>query len=263
MQPLAGRRVVSIAVNIPGPLCTRRLADLGAHVIKVEPPTGDPLAHFAPRWYAELTRGMEIVVRDLKQHPLDDLLADADLLVTSSRPSSLARLGLGPEAIADHRRLCHVAIVGWPGGGAEIPGHDLNYQGAAGLLSPPQMPPSLFADIAGAERAAFAGLALLADRDRTGIAGTAEVSLAEAATALARPGAMLNTGNPFYTLYETADGWAAVGCLEEQFATRLTAELGPDLAAAFRRRSAEEWAAWARDQDLPITVVAPPAAPAG
>lgn len=266
MRPLTGRRVVSVAVNLPGPLAARRLADLGAHVLKVEPPAGDPLATYAPGLYAELSAGMEIAVRDLKAASAGGLLAEADVLITSSRAASLARLGLDPAAIGAHPRLCHVAIVGYADGDAAA-GHDLNYQAAAGLVRAPQLPVSLYADIAGGERAAFAALALLADRERTGRGGVAEVALAAAAAALAAPlragltaeGAVLGGANPFYAVYPAQTGFVAVGCLEPQFADRLAAELhaqtAEQLAAAFLQRSADEWERWARAHDLPVNAV--------
>ena len=267
MRPLAGRRVVSVAVNLPGPLAARRLADLGADVVKVEPPAGDPLATYAPDLYAELSAGMEIVVRDLKESPPGELLAESDVLITSSRPSSLARLGLDSASLAAHPRLCHVAIVGYAGDAAEAAGHDLNYQAAAGLVRPPQLPASLLADMAGGERAAFAALALLAERERTGRGGAIEVALADAAAALAAPlaagltadGAVLGGGNPFYAVYPAATGHVAVGCLERQFAVRLGEALGArtadELAAAFLGRQADEWERWALAHDLPVNAV--------
>ncbi len=266
MRPLTGRRVVSVAVNLPGPLAARRLADLGAQVLKIEPPAGDPLATYAPGLYAELSAGMEVVVRDLKTAPADELLAAADLLITSSRAASLARLGLDPAAIAAHPRLCHVAIVGYADADSTA-GHDLNYQAAAGLVRAPQLPVSLYADIAGGERAAFAALALLAERDRTGRGGTTEVALSDAALALAAPlragltadGAVLGGANPFYAVYPAQEGFVAVGCLEPQFADRLAEALGArtadELATAFRERPADDWERWARAHDLPINAV--------
>jgi crotonobetainyl-CoA:carnitine CoA-transferase CaiB-like acyl-CoA transferase len=266
VRPLVGWRVVSIAVNLPGPLAARRLADLGAHVVKVEPPGGDPLATYAPDLYAELSAGMEIVVRDLKASPHGSLFADVDVLITSSRPSSLARLGLDAPSLEAHPRLCHVAIVGYDDD-AEAAGHDLNYQAAAGLVRPPQLPASLLADMAGGERAAFAALALLAERERTGRGGTAQVALADAATALAAPlragltadGGVLGGGNPFYAVYAAESGHVAVGCLEAQFADRLAEALGArtaeELAAAFLKRPAVDWEQWARPLDLPVNVV--------
>jgi alpha-methylacyl-CoA racemase len=265
LQPLRGQRVVSVAFNLPGPVAARRLADLGARVVKVEPPAGDPLATYAPELYAELSAGMEVVRRDLKAGGAADLLADADVLLSASRPSSLARLGLGADVIASFPRLCHVAIVGTEAG-PEAPGHDLNYQAAAGLVTD-RLPASLVADMAGGERAAFAALALLAERGRTGRGGAVQVGLADAALALAAPlragltaaGGVLGGANPFYAVYAAADGAVAVGCLEPQFAERLAAELdartADELAAVFRTRSAGDWEAWARARDLPVTAI--------
>ena len=98
MQPLDGIRVVSLAVNLPGPLAAARLAAMGATVTKVEPPDGDPLQRYASGWYAELTQGQQVLTLDLKDRAdrtqASRLLADADVLLTAMRPSALARLGL-------------------------------------------------------------------------------------------------------------------------------------------------------------------------
>jgi crotonobetainyl-CoA:carnitine CoA-transferase CaiB-like acyl-CoA transferase len=167
--------------------------------------------------------------------------------------------------VAAFPRLCHVAIVGAEDA-PEDAGHDLNYQAAAGLVGD-ALPASLYADVAGGERAAFAALALLAERERTGRGGTQLVGLADAARVLAAPrraglttpGGVLGGGNPFYAVYAAGDGAVAVGCLEPQFAERLAAELGArtgdELAAAFRARPADDWQAWARQRDLPITAL--------
>jgi crotonobetainyl-CoA:carnitine CoA-transferase CaiB-like acyl-CoA transferase len=106
---------VSVAVNLPGPLAASRLAEFGASVTKVEPPAGDPLAHVAPNWYRSLVSRQNVVTLDVKdphdRAELDALLADADLLITSMRPSALARLGLArPHEIFP--RLSLIEIVG-------------------------------------------------------------------------------------------------------------------------------------------------------
>ena len=134
-------------------------------------------------------------------------------------------------------------------------------------MRPSQLPASLLADMAGGERAAFAALALLAERERSGAGGAAQVALDDAASALAAPlragltaeGAVLGGGNPFYAVYAAQTGHVAVGCLEPQFADRLADELGArtaaDLAAAFRTRTADDWEQWARAHDLPVNAV--------
>jgi alpha-methylacyl-CoA racemase len=273
-SPLDGFHVVTLAVNVPGPVAAARLRGLGARLTKVEPPLGDPLAGYVPAWYRELAEGQEVVTLDLK-HPagrarLADLLAGADLLLTSTRPSALERLGLGWEALhAAHPRLSHVVIVGHAPPDGDRAGHDLTYQAAAGLLSPPHPPRTLLADLAAAERAVSAALALLLARERGGEAGRAEVSLADAALEVAvplrhgltAPGGLLGGGLPAYGLYRAADGWVALAALEPHFAERLRRELGVErldreaLETRFAARSAGEWERWAAERDLPIAAV--------
>src|SRR5947209_16338872 len=92
LRPLAETRLVSLALNVPGPVAAARLRDLGAIATKVEPPAGDPLAVAAPDWYAELTAGQDVVRLDLKntgaRAELDRLLGAADLLLTAQRPTA-------------------------------------------------------------------------------------------------------------------------------------------------------------------------------
>lgn len=211
MRPasLEGVRLVTLAQNVPGPTAAARLRGFGTSVVKVEPPGGDPLASSNPAWYEALASGQEVIRLDLKSDAgrarLDERLAEADVLLTSSRPGSLTRLGLGPEALRTrYPRLCCVAITGYPAPREDAPGHDLTYLAEFGLLSPPEMPRTLLADLAGAERAVSATLALLLDRERGMSAGYAEVALSEAAAFFAEPllygitepGAHLGAGSP-------------------------------------------------------------------
>ena len=211
---------------------------------------------------------------DLKQAAdrarLDELLEPADLLLTSSRPAALGRLGLAwPELHAQFPRLCQVAIVGYPAPDQNRPGHDLTYAAAHGLVVPPDLPRTLVADLGGAELATTAAVALLLARERGGEAGYAEVALADAAAAFAAPlrhgatvpGGPLGGGSPSYGLYPAADGWLAVAALEPHFQQRLARELGLDelthdaLTTAFGARNAEDWEAWGREHDLPLSAV--------
>jgi alpha-methylacyl-CoA racemase len=274
LRPLDGIRVVTTAVNLPGPLACARLHALGASVAKVEPPTGDPLAAFCPAWYSELAEGQRLVTLDLKEpggrDAFEALLADADLLVTATRPAALERLGLGWAALhARHPRLCQLSITGCPPPEEDRPGHDLTYAAAAGLVTPPELPRTLVADLGGAERAVSIALTLLLARGRGGAGRQATVSLAAVAEELAAPlrqgltapGGVLGGGSALYGLYRAKEGWIALAALEPRFAQRLAAELyvGADrasLEAAFARRTAAEWEAWARDRDLPIVAVA-------
>lgn len=268
---LRGLRVVSIALNLPGPAAGRRLVGLGAAVAKVEPPGGDPMAAYHPSWYAALAQGQDIRRIDLKapsgRAEFEELIDDAHLLLTSSRPSALARLELDwPRLSARHPRLSHVAIIGYPPPDAERTGHDLTYLAAEGLVSPPVMPLTLVADLAGAERAVSAALAIILHRERTGKPGYGEVSLGQVARDLAEPlrmgitapGALLGGGLPGYGLYRAKDGWVAVAALEPHFLTALQQEVGATaeaMAASFARESVAHWERRGRELDIPMVAV--------
>lgn len=277
---LAGLRVATTALNLPGPAACARLRDLGATVDKVEPPSGDPMRQFDARWYARLHEGVTVHTLDLKSESgrarMDALLLDSDLLVTAQRPSALTRLGLGARALAERfPRLCHVAITGHAPPREEEAGHDLTYLAQAGLVSPPALPATLFADMAGAERAVTAALALVLARDRGRPARAAFAPLSEGAEWLAQPlangltapGALLGGGFAGYNLYAAKDGWIAVAALEPHFERALGEALGivpleaVRLAARFATESARHWETWARARDLPVVALATPTPP--
>ena len=282
MHSLKGIRIVSTAVNVPGPVAAAMLRDMGAAVFKVEPPAGDPLSQWAPGWYAELCAGVEVVRLDLKspeaRERLDVTLASADLLITASRPASLQRLGLAWRDLhARHPRLCQVAIVGYAAPFADRAGHDLTYQARAGLLAPPDMPRTLVADLSGAQRVVIDALNLLLARERDGVAGDAEVALAECATLFAQPlrhgltspAGLLGGGCVAYATYAAREGWIAVAALEPHFRAGLARELAVDvddggaLARVFMERSAVEWEEWAEARDLPLHAVRDWSGPGG
>ncbi|MBL8517562.1 MAG: CoA transferase [Betaproteobacteria bacterium] len=272
--PLDSVRIVSLAPNLPGPACVRRLADWGARVIKVEPPEGDPLRVYARDYYRELHEGMDVRTLDLKsdkgQRELSGLLDTATLFVTAQRPAALKRLGLDAANI---RRLwphlSHLAIVGLAPPDEDVAGHDLTYLAGAGLLDPPRLPPTLMADLLGAERAVSETLLLLRRADASGRGEYSQVALADAATALAapwrhgltRPTGLLGGAHAGYGCYRTADGWLALAALEPRFLARLVEALDiaePDrdsLAAAFAAHPDAHWRAFALRHDLPLTVL--------
>ena len=246
---------------------------MGASVVKVEPPGGDPLARMCPDYYEELSAGQDVVRLDLKDRQdlasLEDRLRVTDLLLTASRPAALGRLGLSwPELHARFPRLCQVAIVGHPPPDEDMPGHDLTYQARFGTLSPPAMPPVLVADLAGAERAVSVALSLLFARERGQDAGYEQVALSEAAHTFAEPlhwgltapGGVLGGGYPGYGLYRAREGHVALAALEPHFWERLLKELGvdgdsQDLRRIFRTKTAEQWERWAVERDLPLAAV--------
>lgn len=270
---LAGIRVVSIAINLPGPAAARRFAQLGADVVKVEPPSGDQMQQLSAPYYRELAQGQRIVTLDLKSPQgragLDELLAQADLLITSHRPSALARLGLDWDSL--HTRfpkLGQVAIVGHPGPDAETAGHDLTYQAVSGTLQPPLMPRVLLADLAAAERAVADGLAIVLAAQRTGEGRFREIALSDVAATMAEPvrhgltapDGILGGALPGYAIYAASDGHVALSSLEPHFWKRTQDALQvegtrEELTSIFSSRTADEWEQWAREHDIPLAAV--------
>ncbi len=266
---LKGLKVLNLAVNVPGPFAAARLRRLGAEVVKAEPPVGDSLETWCPTWYREMAEGCEIERIDAKSGEgrarLGELLEGADVLITSVRPSALARMGIA-DAVEDHPHLCHVELVG-DSDDPEHPGHDLTYQAAAGTLVPPTMPRVLLGDLLGAERAVSAALALLVRRGVTGHGGHARIGLRQAADAgaaghrhgLTSEGSLLGGAVPTYGMYEVEDGWVAVAALEPHFHSRLQDLTGAtdheSLANYLRGRKLATVLRWAQDHDLPIAAV--------
>ena len=251
-QSLRGVRVLSVALNLPGPAAVMRLADMGATCKKLEPlpppgfPKGsssDPMGNYAPHAYAQMHAGVKVVQADLKslkgQAKLDALLSKADVLVTSFRPSALKKLSMDwPTLHARYPALIQVCIVGAKGVAAEIPGHDLTYLAAHGLVNGLNLPATLFADMAGSSLAVEAVLKALWQRARPGRTHGKgvfhEVALENAAAYLALPrhwGLTLPRGSvggahAGYAVYACIKGRVAVAALEPHFAARLAEVAG-------------------------------------
>lgn len=242
-KPLRGTRIVSLALNLPGPAALRRLADMGARCTKVNPPAGDPMQAYTPGGYEQLHRGVREVMLDLKdakgQAGLHRLLAQTDILLTSFRPSALVKLGLGWKALhKQYPALSLVQVVGAPGPLAEIPGHDLTYQAEVGLVPGMDLPASLFADMGGALMASEAALKATLMQKSTGKGSLHEVALSDAAAWLALPRQwQMTTANGAvggahagYRVYPCKNGRVAVAALEPHFAQRLCEAAGVKIA---------------------------------
>ncbi|MBV9455058.1 MAG: CoA transferase [Rubrobacter sp.] len=274
MKVLRGMQVLVLAVNVPGPAAAARLHELGATVVKIEPPEGDPLAEANQDWYEAFVSGLKVVQLNLKETGdrtrLDALLGETDLLVTALRPVALERLELGwSELHSKYPRLSQTAIVGYPPPKQNVSGHDLTYLAGLGLLTPPELPRTLLADLAGAERAVSASLTLLLGRELGQGTGYAQVPLTEAAAFFAEPlrygvtapGGMLGGKLPSYNLYQAREGWISLAALEPHFRQKLMDELGlqtadrEELARVFLTRAAEEWQTWAAERDLPLAAL--------
>ena len=251
-KPLKGIRILSLALNLPGPAALMRCRELGASCRKIEPPvaaaspagvTGDPMSLYSPEAYAALNAGIRVMVCDLKSaaghRQLHRELARCDVLLTSFRPAGLAKLGLGWKAL--HRQyslLNQVAIVGGPGALADVPGHDLTYLAENDLITGLEVPATLYADMGGSLMAVEAVLQAALQHARGGSGLYLEVALSGAAKWLAlprawgltKPGAAVGGGYAGYRVYACKDGRVAVAALEPHFAARLCSAAGIDSA---------------------------------
>jgi len=201
--PLDGIRVIDASRVLAGPFATMLLADLGADVIKIEPPDGDETRTWGPPWwgdpadrrsayFASVNRNKRSVVLDLRaddgREALHRLLETADLLVHNYRPATAGRLGLEADALrARHPRLVVASVGGFPGADADRPAYDLLAQAVSGLMSvtgAPDGPPTkvgvALLDLLAGLECAVGALAALVGRGRV---GTVEVSLVEAGVA--------------------------------------------------------------------------------
>jgi alpha-methylacyl-CoA racemase len=239
VQPLHGLVVIDLTRYLPGPFASRELLRLGARVVRLEPPEGDPLRSLAPTWDRALNAGKESVVCDLKREPVlgRALLERADVVLEGFRPGVADRLGVGPADVPETVVYCSLTGFGSAAAHALRAGHDLNYLGYAGVLADtaPALPPVQVADLAAGSLTAVAEiLAALFQRERTGRGRRIELSMTHGAHRLAahRVGGdplprMLTGGLACYRIYATADGqWLTVGALEEQFFRRLCELVG-------------------------------------
>jgi crotonobetainyl-CoA:carnitine CoA-transferase CaiB-like acyl-CoA transferase len=247
---LAGVRVLDLTIWRPGPYCTQLLVEMGADVVKVEPPDGDPMRVF-PELFASLNAGKRSVALDLKR---DDeraaalgLARDADVVVEGFRPGVVDRLGIDPARVREHNlRVVYCSISGYGQRGplAQAPGHDVNYQAWAGTLEPrgpgdePVVARPPIADLAGGAYAAMAICAALVRRSSTGEGEVIDVAMTDilASWTGATPPVQLPDGREIggrvagYGTFRTADGsWIALGVIsEDHFWAALTTVLGMD-----------------------------------
>ncbi|HVM58000.1 MAG TPA: CoA transferase [Gaiellaceae bacterium] len=258
MQPaLQGLLVVDLSRYLPGAFASTELLRLGARVVRVEQPGGDPMRDTAPGWFDALNAGKESVVCDLPAEApfLRALLARADVVLETWRPGVRTRLGVRPRDVSERAVYCSITGFGSGGRHEQRAGHDLNYQGWAGVLddTAPAWPPVQVADLAaGALGAVTEVLAALLARERTGRGGHVVVSMTHGTHRLASfrlagdPLPRLLTGGlACYRTYATADGrFLTVGALEPKFFARLCELLGrPELAAEQYGAGQEELAA--------------------
>ena len=245
---LAGITVLEFCWTLPGPYCGKILADLGARVIKIEPPeTGDSLRELMPSMFEVFNEGKESVTLDLKNplapEVLSALFRNADVILEGFRPGVAARLGIDwPSARIANAGLvfCSISGFGQNGSLSEQAGHDANYAAASGILGPaaqrsgvPHMPPVPMGDLAAGAIATISVLASLHRRDVTGVGLFCDVAITDVlgAWAAAKASDILVTGvmpeasvqqPPTHGIYLASDGrYLALGAIENHFWERM------------------------------------------
>jgi alpha-methylacyl-CoA racemase len=289
--PLSGYRIIEIGSIGPGPFAAMMLSDMGAEVVRVERGQSGARAVASPR--DTLLRGRRNIALDLK-HPegllaLFDLVERADALIEGFRPGVMERLGVGPDACLERNaKLVYGRMTGWGQTGpyAQSAGHDINYIALAGALAHfgrvdqgPVPPLNLVGDFGGGGMfLAFGIVCALLEAQRSGSGQVVDAAMVDGSAVLMsmfwsfrsmgifdenhRGTNMLDTGAPFYDVYECHDGeHISLGAIEPQFYAQLLQALGladdPDFASqldtkgwptgkerlreVFLTRSRDEW----------------------
>ena len=265
MGLLDGIRVLDLSRVLAGPYAGQLLADMGADVIKIEPPEGDPARGIGPHvggrslYFSSLNSNKRGIVLDLTtpggQEAFAALLAEADILLENLRPAAGERLGLEPASLLARRpELVVVSISGYARDSAfaEVPALDLTAQAETGIMSVTGEPDGVpvragvpVGDLAAGMWAAMAALAGTVDRLRTGRGRAIEVPLLDAtltltsyvATAAAHTGvdpAPVGSGHHSvapYRAYPASDGWVAIAVIGDRFWPALLSALEVDAAA--------------------------------
>jgi alpha-methylacyl-CoA racemase len=291
--PLAGIRVLEFEAIGPGPFAGMLLADMGADVIVVDRPATPDLGLKRERWMDVMMRGKRSVTLDLKGASAAEvalsLVARSDALIEGFRPGVMERLGLGPEAaLARNPKLVYGRMTGWGQDGplAARAGHDINYIALAGVLNAfgrkgeaPVMPLNLVGDFGGGGMLLGFGIACaLVEARASGKGQVVDAAMTEGASLLAAMFAgflhakrwteergvnILDSGAPWYDVYETKDGkYVSIGAIEAKFYADLLRRLGLEdenlpgqnerkgwpllherFAAIFKTRTRDDWCA--------------------
>jgi crotonobetainyl-CoA:carnitine CoA-transferase CaiB-like acyl-CoA transferase len=295
---LAGMRVLDLSVWRPMPHATQILADLGAEVLKLEPPGGDPMRGY-PEIFASVARGKRSIEIDLRTESglarALDLATDADVVCEAWRPGVADRLGIGYTAVRARRPdtiYCSLSGYGAEGPRRDLPGHDVNFQALAGALAPrdgvtavPRLP---VADLEGGTVCALLVCAAWAHRLTTGAGERIDVAMTDVVawwvgttSGVVHSDAVGRTaGSPGYGVFRTRDDrWLALGVLAEarlwhaiavaldlddladlDFAARLaaTADINDRIAAAIAGRDLDDVLARLEAQGAPVSPVLTP-----
>ena len=276
--PLTGIRVLEFESIGPAPFAGMLLADMGADVLVIDRPATTDLGLKRERWYDVMMRGKRSVTLDLKKKESSaaalELAGKADALIEGMRPGVMERLGLGPdEVLRRNPKLVYGRMTGWGQDGPLAPraGHDINYIALAGVLhafgrrgEAPVPPLNLVGDFGGGGMLLGFGVACaLIEAARSGRGQVVDAAMVEGASLLAamfsgflkagtwsemRGDNILDTGAPWYNVYETRDGkYVSIGSIETRFYEELLQKLAvPDLGQHDRKRWPEMQALFAK-----------------
>ena len=257
MGPLKGYRVIEMAGIGPAPFCGMMLADMGAEVIRIDRREKADLGlDRAPR-FEVMNRGRKSIAVDIKKPEavgiVKRLAKDADAIIEGFRPGVMERLGLGPDVLAAiNPRLVFGRMTGFGQEGpmAARAGHDINYIALAGVLDhlgrageKPTHPLNLVGDFGGGGMyLAFGVVCAVLEAQKSGKGQVVDAAMVDGAASLmamfhgmwsegiwreARGTNMLDTGAPWYDVYETKDGrWVSIGSIEKRFYADLLQRLG-------------------------------------
>ena len=300
MGPLKGVRIIEMAGIGPAPFCGMMLSDMGAEVIRVDRSDGADLGlpGREPR-FEVLHRGRQSVAVDVKTEAgreiVRRLVKDADALIEGFRPGVMERLDLGPEVLAEiNPRLVFGRMTGFGQDGpmAARAGHDINYIALTGALhaighknGPPLPPLNLIGDYGGGGMLlAFGVVCAILEARSSGKGQVVDAAMVDGGSVLMaaiygflgsgmwrdeRGVNILDSGAPWYNVYETKDGkWVSIGSIEKRFYADLLERLGiagedlpkqhdragwPQLAKrfaeVFKSRTRDEWSAVFADSD--------------
>ena len=271
MGPLEGKKIIEIAGIGPGPFCAMVLSDLGAEVIRVDRVSAVPNEFPATPGVDLLNRGRKSVAFDLKNQDgikaLLRLVEEADALIEGFRPGVAERLGIGPEeCLGRNPRLVYGRMTGWGQTGpySNMAGHDINYIALSGVLGtigregePPVPPVNLVGDFGGGGMLLALGIcAAFVEVQTSGKGQVVDAAMTDGSALLAtmihtflsmgvwgdRGTNMLDTGAPFYDVYECADGeYISLGSIEPQFYAELLRITGLDQEELPKQMDRSQW----------------------
>ena len=272
MGPLSGKRVVEIAGIGPGPFCAMLLADLGAEVVRVDRASDVPDTMPDSPNLDLLNRGRRSVGVNLKTpegiETVLKLVQNSDALIEGFRPGVAERLGIGPkECLARNPKLIYGRMTGWGQEGtySSMAGHDINYIALSGVLGmigregeKPIPPVNLVGDFGGGGMLLALGIcAALVEVARSGEGQVIDAAMTDGSALLStmmhsfkamgiwgdRGTNLLDTGAPFYDVFECADGeYISIGSIEPQFYSELLRITGIDQSENPKQMDRTKWA---------------------